>query len=252
MSERVEEARAQQEGEIRQRHLRIGLMGPIGAGKSKLSKVLGDAWGVTPIEEDFGKNPHLKDFYRYPEENSFKSQTWFLVRKIRQLESLTSGPTEIIDPAIEMDYLYAKVQHDIGWMTDREWQTYRMLYDIHTHASQVREPNIFVVINAPGDILTQRIRKRGREFELWMLDKKPEYLEKLQSAVSSWTWEASDYTAVIPVNSGEIDYVNRNQHREMVVSYVEDMLLKHLEGEKNYKGLDGAELILPIAKGQKT
>ena len=226
MSEIFDETRTRQEGEIRQRHLRIGLMGPVGAGKTALSQVLGESWGVTPIEEDFGLNPHLEDFYEFPEDNSFKSQSWFLVRKIKQLESLTTDYTEIIDPALEMDYLYAKVQHDIGWMTDTGWQTYRMLYDTHTHASQVREPDIFVVINAPVDILTQRIRKRGREFELWMLDKKPEYLERLQFAVSSWTWEASDYTEVIPVNSGEIDYVTIDHHRKMVVSYIEDMMIK--------------------------
>src|SRR3989344_3740919 len=226
MPKRIEETPVQQEGEIRQRHLRIGLMGPVGVGKTALSQVLGESWGVTPITEDFGANPHLLDFYKSPEEFSFKSQSWFLVRKIKQLESLTTDYTEIIDPALEMDYLYAKVQHDIGWMTDIEWQTYRMLYDIHTHASQVREPDIFVVINAPVDILTQRIRKRGREFELWMLDKKPEYLERLQSAVSSWPWEGSDYTEVIPVNSGEIDYVTIDHHRKMVVSYIEDMMIK--------------------------
>lgn len=245
MSERVEEARAQQEDEIRQRHLRIGLMGPIGAGKTALSQVLGESWGVTSIEEDFGLNPHLADFYRFPEKNSFKSQSWFLVRKIKQLENLTTDSTEIIDPALEMDYLYAKVQHDIGWMTDREWQTYQMLYNTQLDASQIREPDIFVVVNAAFDILTQRIRKRGREFELWMLDKNPQYFEKLHWAVADWQLERSDTTAIISVDSNEFNFVNSEHNKRMVMTYVQDLLVHYIEQKMDFRAPDGTFLKLP-------
>ena len=229
MPKRVEGASDQQEGEIRQRHLRIGLMGPVGSGKSALSQVLGESWGVTPITEDFGANPHLCDFYNVPEDNSFKSQSWFLVRKVSQLSRLKSQATEVIDPALEMDFLYAKVQHEIGWMSLSEWQTYQMLFDTQVEASQIRRPDVFLVVNAPFDILTKRIRKRGREFELQMLEQKPEYFVKLSETVRSWMWEQGGDSPVIEINSNDFDYANNQTHRQMVVSHIEDWLGYYLK-----------------------
>jgi len=250
MPEIVNEPSSKQEQETRPRHIRIGLMGPIGAGKTTLGELLGEKWGAVLVEEDFGDNPFLEDFYKYPEENSFKSQRWFLERKIEQLAGLTSQTTEIIDPALGMDFLYAKVQHEIGWMTQNEWQRYQRLYYTLAESSQIREPDIVVVVNAPVNILAQRIRKRGRAFELWMLDEKPEYFKKLQSTVSSWLWDKSDSIAIIPVDSHEIDYFNRIHHRDIVVDHVEDWMNLHLQNFQR-RGTVVVELILPTSSGEK-
>ena len=163
-------ARAEQE--TRPRHTRIGLMGPVGAGKTTLGKLLGEKWGGNLVEEDFGKNPYLKDFYESPKQLSFKSQTWFLVQKVNQLTQLESGSIEIIDPALEMDFLYAQVHFKMEWMNDSEWELYKTLYDTYVTTLNIRPPDVYVSVNAPLDVLKQRIKERGREFELKMLEEK--------------------------------------------------------------------------------
>jgi deoxyadenosine/deoxycytidine kinase len=177
--------------EVLQRHIRIGLLGPLGSGKSTLSGMLGERWNVKPLIEDYENNPYLEKFYDNPKEFSFKSQIWFLERKIAQLSEPCSLCTEIIDPSYEMDKLYAMTHHKIGWMNDHEWKLYQELFEVLTTHKQIKTPDFNVVIRADKDVLVKRIKHRiqteSRFFEAWMLEKFPEYLDHLTDSVDEWT-----------------------------------------------------------------
>lgn len=169
----------------------FGVLGPIGAGKSTISKLLGERLGVPVIEERFSENPFLENFYANPKEWSYKSQTWFLTEKIKQLSELDFSRSQIIDPALEMDLIYAQTLHKIGFMEQREFNLYKDtfdgIYDYLKEEGKIKKPDIFLVVNAPSSVLEKRIRERGRPYELIMLRKYPSYLANLKRNVDAFS-----------------------------------------------------------------
>ena len=51
----------------------------------------------------------------------------------------------------------------------------------------IRKPDIFLVVNAPFDVLAERIRERGRPYEMNMLNKYPSYLSNLKRNVDGFS-----------------------------------------------------------------
>ena len=175
----------------------IGMLGPTGVGKSTLSKILGEDLEVSVVEEKIPKNLYLEPFYENPKKWSFKSQMWFFAEKLAQLRELDFGKSQIIDPAIEMDLIYAQTLHRINFMESREFGLYQTAFDeIYGNLQRdgrIKKPDIFLVLNAPFDVLERRIRDRGRPFELKMLKNYPSYLSNLRRNVEAFAGERCIY-----------------------------------------------------------
>ncbi len=89
----------------------IGAIGCLASGKTTLITELGRRWNLTPVEEKYPDNPFLAKFYEEPAEYSYKSQTFFLLSKVKQLKEIDRTKVNLIDPALTMDFLYAKTHH---------------------------------------------------------------------------------------------------------------------------------------------
>lgn len=76
-----------QEKEVKNRHLRIGLMGIPASGKTTLAEKLQEKWGdISMINERPEANPYLRSFYLAdPKRWAFHSQFWFAEDKISML-----------------------------------------------------------------------------------------------------------------------------------------------------------------------
>jgi deoxyadenosine/deoxycytidine kinase len=193
------------EGEPLAGQIRVGIVGILGSGKSTVACGLSAGVGIPRIEEQYPDNPFLPLFYEDPRRFSYKSQTWFLIQKIRQLASLDGSG--IIDPDDEMDECFAEAQFRMGFMSQGERELYRSQRKILREVSQIPPTDMFVWTDAPVAILKDRIRKRGRPYELLMLRKFPSYLAVLQETLGEWVDRTKGQRIVVRVDTANNDIV---------------------------------------------
>jgi deoxyadenosine/deoxycytidine kinase len=167
----------------------VGVLGAIGSGKSLMANVLAEKLGLMRIEENFPQNPFLVDFYSDPKRYSFRSQVWFLKSTVDQLIEVgrvEQARSVILDPANEMNLIFAETHYKMGWMGSREIKLYKELYSILTEKGEIKKPDLFLWLDAPTPILFDRIKARGRHFETGILTNYPNYLNELSASVSEF------------------------------------------------------------------
>lgn len=229
----------------------IGVLGPMGSGKSTLTDLVVQLWNVPdyPVgkcEEFYEGNPFLNDFYNEPERYSFRSQTFFLESKIRQLKEVMPNLSQesiIVDPALEMDRIFARTQAGVGWMTDAELVVYENLYDVLKAERGIVDPDLYIVVNTSPDVIRQRVKERGREFELKILRDRPDYFDKLCDQVTEFA-KNSPKAPVINIDSQRLNYVSTPYGRWNAVNEVMDWTSYYFRKDGN-QGSDGSKLILP-------
>lgn len=188
----------------------IGLLGVIGAGKSTFAEAFTKKSGIKSVEEKFGENPFLKNFYDNPEDFSFKSQLWFLTKKIDQLKKLTNEDSHLIDPALEMDRLYAKTLAQMGFMSKPEFGMYTEIFDTLVEKNKIKSPDIYLWIEARADVVVKRIKKRERPFEMKMLAEYPYYLSQLGDSIKGFV-NGNKNAKVIYINTTGDDFISEIQ-----------------------------------------
>ncbi|MCR8998486.1 deoxynucleoside kinase, partial [Brevibacillus laterosporus] len=67
----------------------ITVEGPIGVGKTSLSKAISKQWGLELLEEIVYENPFLDKFYENISEWSFQTEMFFLCNRYKQLQDIT-------------------------------------------------------------------------------------------------------------------------------------------------------------------
>ncbi len=178
-------------------HLRyplIGFVGSLASGKSTLSGIIEYVWSVTGyqidrFEENFPDNPYLELFYEDPSQHSYDSQVFFLRSKVEQMTAIRQLLEEksiIIDPALDMDFIFALAQYKMGWMSDTQFDDYRKEYFESIEELNLPKPDFTVIVTASPETIRDRVRRRNRSFELGVLDNNPEYFDILCNLVNSY------------------------------------------------------------------
>lgn len=233
----------------------IGLVGSLASGKTTLKDLIGMHWNVPTykvllFEEHYPANPYLEKFYREPEKYCFDSEMFFLRSKIdqlRQINSQLSQAAVVVDPALQMDYIFAMAQLKMGWMKENEFYWYTGEYLRLKEENHIMDPDIYAVVYADPNIVRERVRQRGRPFEQKVLETHPEYFDYLGELVYDfWRRNNGRDTAVFKIDSGRSDFVNTPQGRSGVVSDVGNWIAYCMDSRRmDGKGMDGSPLILP-------
>ena len=69
----------------------IVVEGPIGVGKTSLTKKIADKYQLTTVLENAGENPFLKKFYTDNEKYALAYSTILFVSKIRSIDRINPG-----------------------------------------------------------------------------------------------------------------------------------------------------------------
>jgi deoxyadenosine/deoxycytidine kinase len=202
----------------------IAIAGNIGVGKSSLVGLLADRLEWTPFYEAVDENPYLSDFYQDMRSWSFHSQVFFLSKRLRHHRALLDHPGSVIqDRSIYEDAeIFAKNLYRQGNMSDRDYGTYRELYEVLT--LYLPPPDLVVYLRANTETLMHRIAARGREYER---DISPDYLARLNALYNEWI-ENFTLCPVLTIPADELDYVHEDGHLDIVTS----IILKRLEGKE--------------------
>lgn len=160
----------------------IVIAGNIGSGKTSLTEILSEKTGMKAYFED-SDNPYIGDFYEDMSRWSFNLQIYFLGNRIRQaMQILDEGNDLIQDRTIYEDaYIFAANLHEMGLMSSRDFDTYMKIFDLST--KMISKPDLLIYLKAGVPTLVSQIRKRGRAYEMGIMD---EYLERLNVKYNDW------------------------------------------------------------------
>ena len=145
--------------------MHIAIAGNIGSGKTTLTKKLAKRYGWIPHFEPVDNNPYLADYYADMDRWSFNLQIYFLNKRFRDVVEIAKSQDTIIqDRTIFEDArIFAPNLHDMGMMSDRDFDNYTDLFDLMM--SLVKLPDLMIYIRSSIPTLVSHIQKRGRDFE---------------------------------------------------------------------------------------
>jgi len=179
-------------------HRYVVIEGPIGVGKTSLVRRLGRSFGSELVLEQDAENPFLERFYRNPRAVAFQTQLYFLFQRARQLQDLRQADlferVRVADYMLEKDRLFARLTLD-----DEEFALYEQVYA--KLAIDAPQPDLIVYLQAPVDVLLERIARRGIDYEQ-QIDRR--YLERLTEGYARFFLEY-EASPVLIVNAAEID-----------------------------------------------
>ena len=163
--------------------MHIAIAGNIGSGKTTLTKMLAKRYGWIPHFEPVDNNPYLEDYYNDMKRWSFNLQIYFLSKRFKDVvEILRSEKTIIQDRTIFEDArIFAPNLHDMGLMSDRDFQNYSDLFDLMI--SLVKLPDLMIYIRSSVPRLIEHIQQRGRSYEQTI---RIDYLKGLNDRYEEW------------------------------------------------------------------
>ena len=183
----------------------LAIEGPIGVGKTRLAERLASKLEATTILED-SENPFLADFYAERPGSALQAQLFYLLNRHRQLTGKRQADlflqTTICDYVFDKDKIFAYLNLD-----DNELFIYQRLFDLL--ARDVPPPDLVVYLQAPTELLMERLGKRANDPERAELgDTVPlpaeEYVRELNEAYQHFFFH---YTAtpLLVVETSEFD-----------------------------------------------
>ncbi|WP_280768149.1 deoxynucleoside kinase [Salipaludibacillus daqingensis] len=182
-------------------HSLITLAGTVGVGKSTLTNVLSETLGFKSAFEKVDGNPYLEDYYRDFKTWSFHLQMYFLAERFKQQKRMhEDGLGYVQDRSIYEDVgIFAKLQYDQGNMTDRDYETYRSLFEAMVMSPYFPKPDVLIYIDGSFESIMQRIDSRGREMEI---NTPVAFWEDLYNRYKTWISEFNE----CPVLHLDIDH----------------------------------------------
>jgi deoxyadenosine/deoxycytidine kinase len=181
----------------------IVVEGPIGVGKTTLARRLAESFGGELLLEAPEENPFLPRFYENPRANALSTQLYFLLHRNQQIRDLRQADmfahVRVGDYMIEKDYLFAQLTLDA-----EELALYEQVYS--QIVGETVAPDLVIYLQAPVNVLMDRITNRGMPYEA-NIDQK--YLQRLVSAYTHFFYNY-ELAPLVIVNAAEIDIANND------------------------------------------
>ena len=202
----------------------ITVEGPIGVGKTSLSKAIAETQQFHLLKEIVDENPFLNKFYDNIEEWSFQTEMFFLCNRYKQLSDTKTEITVERKPVVADYHIFKNLIFAKRTLRPEEYVKYEEIYKILTKDMPV--PNVIVYLHASQDTLMKRIAMRGRDFEKNM---DPAYLKQLSEDYHTFIEYFELAHPEIPVlrfNGDDFDFVNNEQDLQFILEKVDATIQK--------------------------
>ena len=204
----------------------IAVEGPIGAGKTTLTRLLADSFSYDTFLEQPSENPFLPDFYVNPSQAALGTQLFFLFQRVKQIQELKQddifSSNKVSDFLLDKDKLFAKAT-----LSAEELKLYEQIYDYLS--IDLPTPDLVIYLQAETKTLYERVMHRGIEMEKTISF---DYLELLNETYKEFFFDYNR-SPVLIVNSDYLDFQTHENDYNLLLEKLLDYFNKS-EGSKMY------------------
>ncbi len=194
----------------------IVVEGPIGAGKTSLARQIAAQVSGEELFERPEDNPFLARFYEDMARFALPTQLTFLFQRADQLRGVGQFDmfrrATVGDFLLDKDPLFARLN-----LSDAEYQLYEKVYS-HLRP-QTPVPDLVIYLQAPVDVLVERVLRRGIGYERSI---STEYLARLADAYSRFFYQYDDAPLLI-INSERLNFVSNAEHLSLLLARIAAM-----------------------------
>ena len=198
----------------------IGIAGNIGVGKTTFTSFLAKEFQLKEIYESVTDNPYLSDFYSDMNRWSFNLQIYFLHHRFSSIIDISKSENGFVqDRTIYEDVeIFSRNLHDMGYMDNRDWQTYSDLFKNMTKF--LKSPDLIIYLKADLDTILERINKRSRDYEATI---DPEYLKRLNLMYDEWIQDIK-WTGVLVVDTNSFNIFEDKDRLDDIFNNIREKL----------------------------
>ena len=214
----------------------IYIQAPIGVGKTALTTYLSEDLQTTGFYEKVDEMPMLKEFYadgsKSRDDKSFALQIAFLNYRYKQLRQaihlqMTQGERNtVFDSSLLSDSLMAFNLYKRGEFPEAMYNLYidlnrNMVDNVAGHPFN-GTPDLIVFLDAPFELMLERIAMRGRAMETSDPGLE-DYYRSVWETYQAW-YDSYSRSVVMRIDAGRYDFVHDETDRMAVLDAIEDKL----------------------------
>ena len=194
----------------------VVIAGPIGAGKTSLAKLIAERFQVELMLENADANPFLPKFYQDAARYALATQLSFLFQRASQVQELKQmglfGRTAVADFMLDKDQLFAQLN-----LSEEEYRLYQQVY---THLQpQTPTPDLVIYLQVPPEVLIERVRNRGVEYESTI---SVDYLTRVAESYSRYFYQY-EASPLLIVNSEHLNFVEQPKDFDLLLERIGQM-----------------------------
>ena len=191
----------------------IAIEGPIGVGKTSLSKLIGEKLGARLVLEEFEENPFLSEFYKDPERYAFQTQLFFLLQRCRQQHELRQ--VDMFQNLVIADYMFIKDRLFASLnLNEKEIELYDTVANLLE--KNIIKPDLVIYLQGSTSSIMKKIVDRGRSIEKNITS---DYIDALSQVYTEYFFRYQE-TPLVIINTDNIDFVNNENDFNEIINFI--------------------------------